>query len=216
VYAEGIRAYGMSASSTIGAVNLAGEVSVRRNTPLVTPPLAVAANADNDSNAAYAVGNSAHAQVSAIYTLSPNFLSNESSIVGEVAWNRLTSITKNPAALDPGATRDAWGMRVTYEPYYRQVAPGLDISVPVSVSYFPKGKSSVVSSFGPDKGGDISIGVNGIYQDTWRIGLNYTHFYGPQDTNLYPNPSNPAQNINSFKQSLRDRDFISLTARATF
>ncbi|WP_157137728.1 DUF1302 domain-containing protein [Herbaspirillum lusitanum] len=216
VYAEGIQAYGISASTTISSLNLAGEISVRRNTPLVSPPLVAAATADNNSNAAYAVGNSAHAQVSGIYTLSPNFIANESTLVGEVAWNRRTSITKNAAALDPGATRDAWGMRMTYEPFYRQVAPGLDVSIPFGIGYFPKGRSSVVSSFGPDKGGDLSIGINGTYQDMWRFGLNYTHFFGSQDTALYPDPNNPSANLNSFKQSLRDRDFISFTARATF
>jgi hypothetical protein len=218
VYPEGIKAFGVSASSTIGTLNLSGELSTRRNTPLVTPPQTVTTtqSADNNGNPAYAIGNSVHAQVSFLYSFTPNALTTESTLVGEVAWNRLASITRNPQALDPGVTRDAWGLRLQYEPFYRQVSPGLDISLPVGVGYFPKGRSAVVSNFGPDKGGDTTFGISGIYRDTWRFGLAYTHYFGSQDTALVPNPSNPAQNINSFKQVLGDRDFVSLTVRTTF
>ncbi|MFS2020923.1 DUF1302 family protein, partial [Massilia sp. CT11-108] len=70
------------------------------------------------------------------------------------AWNRLLSVTKNSAALNPNTTDDALGIKLVYTPTYRQVFPGIDLSVPVGLSYFPMGKSAVVGSFGPDKGGD--------------------------------------------------------------
>ena len=99
---------------------------------------------------------------------------------------------------------------MVYEPTYRQVLPGLDLSVPVGFSYFPKGKSSVVSNFGPDKGGDMNIGLKASYLDVWRFSLNYTHFYGSEAGYL---DEATHQNM---KQSLADRDYVSFSIYRTF
>ncbi|MGV7207636.1 DUF1302 domain-containing protein [Oxalobacteraceae bacterium A2-2] len=224
-YQENIKTYGASFSTTLGEANFAGEVSVRRNTALVNAgsadlfgivPAAFGGptvKADNSDNPSYPVGNSAHAQVSVLASLGPSFISQEASLAGEVAWNRRTSITRNAQALDPNASRDAWGVRVSYEPNYRQVLPGLDLSVPLGLSYFPKGRSSVVSAFGTDKGGDMSIGLNGVYLSEWNIGLAYTHYYGAADTVTKQVGSST---VYTYKQNLKDRDFVSLTVRKTF
>lgn len=221
VYPENIKTYGASFSKTVSYVNFAGEVSVRRNTPLasngqtdlfgVVPPAfgGPSAPADNDKNPLYAVGNSAHAQLSWLATLPPNFLASETSFLGEIAWNRRTSITKNAGALNPNADREAWNIRMIYEPSYRQVLSGIDLSVPVGVGY-GIGNSSVVGAFLGDKVGDFSVGLNATYLDAWRFGINYTHYFGPEGTFL------DALNQGSFKQSLKDRDFISVSVRTTF
>jgi hypothetical protein len=219
VYPEDVQAYGMSASTTFGDWNLATEVSMRLNTPLVSslqaypynpniPPLAV--EPDNSDDAAYAVGRSVHANFSWLATFGPTFISNESAFLGEVAWNRRTSITDNKEALDPNTEKTAWGFRMVYEPSYRQVLSGLDLSVPLGFAYFPKGKSSVVGTFGPDEGGDMSIGLNAAYLDVWRCSLSYTHFYGPEAGFL------DADNHQNMEQALADRDFVSFSIYRTF
>ena len=221
VYPENIQAYGMSATTTFGDWNVAAEVSMRRNTPLVSslqviipaaPPFFPGVNpdADNNDDPAYAVGRSVHANFSWLASFGPSFISREASFLGEVAWNRLTSITDNDDALDPNAEKNAWGFRMVYEPTYRQVLSGLDLSVPLGFSYFPKGKSSVVSTFGPDKGGDMSIGLGAAYLDAWRFRLSYTHFYGPAQGFL------DAKQNQSMKQSLADRDFVAFSVHRTF
>jgi hypothetical protein len=216
VYPENITAYGVSASSTFGAVNLAGEISFRRNATLLSEAQVVPANfpADNNKNPLYAVGNTAHAQVSALWSIEPNVISREASLAAEIAWNRRLSITKNPAALASFSERDAWGMRLVYTPTYRQVAAGLDISVPVGFSYFPEGKSSAVAGFGVDRGGDFTIGVTGAYLDTWRASLSYTGYYGPEGTFLVFSPA--GRPTFSFAQSLKDRNFVALSLSVTF
>jgi len=224
-YHENIRTYGASFSTTVGEFNIAGEASVRRNTPLVqtsTPDLfgivpvmfgGPTAPVDNKDNPSYPVGNSAHVNLSTLAGFGPNFIAHESALLGEVAWNRMTSISKNAAMLDPGVTRDAWGMRMVYTPTYRQVLSGLDINVPVGFSYFPKGRSAVITAFGPDKGGDISVGVNGQYLTVWNFGLNFTHFYGAEgDATVLRGPSS----VFTFRQNFKDRDFVSLTVSRTF
>lgn len=212
VYPENIEAYGMSATTTFGFVNLAAEASIRRNTPLVSDLQVFAAgtNADNDKNPLYAVGNSFHAQLSWLASMEPSFIAQEADFLGEIAYNTRTEITKNPQALDPNTSTDAYGIRMVYEPKYRQVFSGFDISVPVGISYFPKGSSSVVASFGPDQGGDMNIGIKVTFWDVWRASLTYTHFYGSTDTLLDLN------NHFTFDQTYADRDFIAFSIYRTF
>lgn len=211
VYPEDIRSFGISATRTFGAVNLAGEISVRRNTPLDSDAQTdLTGTADNDGNPLYAVGNSAHAQVNWMYSIGPTFISREADFLGEIAWNRRTSVTKNESAMNPNSTRDATNIRLVYEPKYRQVYPGLDLSVPVGVGYGLDGNSSVVGAFLGEHVGDFNIGINGTYLDTWRVGLSYTHYFGPVDTAI------DSDGHGSYKQSLADRDFIAMTLRRTF
>lgn len=216
VYAENIRAYGMSVSRSFDSTNVAAEVSTRRNTPLVAAGGAVTVLpgqvADNDSHPLYPVGNSLHAQVSAIHTLSRSGLWDGGLVLGEVAWHRRTSVTKNAQNLDPNAGRDAWGLRMVFQPTWYQAYPGLDLSMPLGLGYNPKGNSSVIPLFngGANKGGDLSIGLTGEYLQTWKGGITYTHYFGDAGTVL------DAQNNFSFKQSLKDRDFVALTVQRTF
>lgn len=211
VYPENIKSYGASASTTIGNVNFAAEMSVRRNTPLDSDAqLDATGTGNNNSNPLYAVGNSVHAQMSWLASLGPSFISNEADFVGEIAWNRLTSVTRNQAALNVNATRSATNIRFVYEPKYRQVWSGVDLSVPIGLGYGLSGNSSVVGSFNGKRVGDLSIGVAGSYLDAWRFALNYTHYFGPEGTFIDPTGHR------SYKQAQKDRDFISATLRRTF
>ena len=212
VYAEGIRAYGTSASATFGPANVAAEMSTRRNSDLQSNSQRVLGNAaaDGADHSLFARGNTAHAQASVIWQLPTNAFAQESTLSGEVAWNRTLSVTSNLAALNLNAERDAWGMRMVFSPTYRQVMSGLDLSVPMGLSYSPKGKSSAVSGFGVNKGGDMNLGVSGTYLEVWRMSLNYTHFYGPEGTFL-----NSVGQF-SYKQSLKDRDYVSLAVNRSF
>lgn len=206
VYHQGIQAYGASASTTVGNTNFAAEVSLRNNMPL-----------DSDgqpdpsftANPLYAVGKSAHAQLSWLSTLGESFLSREADFLGEIAWNRRLSITKNPGALTPDTTRDAANLRMVYEPRYRQVIDGVDLSVPVGLGVGLYGNSSVVGAFSARHTGDMSIGLNGSYLDAWRFGLNYTHYFGK---------AGPFVTLGHhvFNQSYADRDYVSFNIRRTF
>lgn len=210
VYAEDISAYGASFSRSLGFVNWAGEVSVRRNMPLASNlGIDFDGTGDNDDNPLYAVGRTAHAQLSWIATVPRNFLAEDASFLGEVAWNRVTSVTKNPNnVMNTNADRDAWSVRMVYEPKYYQVLSGLDLSVPVGVGY-GIGNSSVGGNFLGDEVGNMNIGISGTYMRAWRFGASYTHFFGPEGTAVEDGQQ-------SFKQALADRDFASITLSRTF
>jgi Protein of unknown function (DUF1302) len=219
VYHEGITALGFSASRTFEAVNIAGEISYRHNMDLASTRGADASAlgglaTNNSDNPAYAVGNTLHVNVSSMWTLPITPLFNEASLTSEIAWNRVLKVTKNPGAVDLNATRDAVAVRMLFEPTYRQVATGLDIGVPIGLGWSPKGSRSMALGAGAmpaEGGGDFSIGLNGAYLDAWRFSVAYTHYFGSADTFL-----TGTDNRYSYKQTAKDRDFVSVSLRRTF
>lgn len=204
VYPENVHLIGASFSTQVGDVSLGGELSGRIDTPLVSTPQAVlpGMKADNDDNPLYAVGNTLHANISAIYALRTTSFWDGGNIFAEVGWNYLIDTTENDAALDPTRDDYAFGIRTLFEPAYYQVLSGVDLTVPIGMGYNPKGKSPVDPIFnggGADEGGDWNIGIKVTYLQTWNLGLTYTNYFGDEDT-----------------QTIADRDFISLYIQRTF
>ncbi|WP_227816418.1 DUF1302 domain-containing protein [Nitrogeniibacter aestuarii] len=220
VYGQGIRTFGASATTSIGQLNLAGEVSVRHNAPLNGDPqivlYALGGTGDNEKDIRYPVGKTAHANLSGIYVLQPNAVWDGGAFLFEVAWNRVLSVSKNKAALDPNTTRDAWATRMIFSPAYFQVLPGLDLEVPIGLGYNFAGRSGAVANLngGASYGGDFSLGVNGTYQNVWKFGVNYVRFLG--DEYSFVTPQNSAGPALSFMQTRKDRDFISFNIQRTF
>lgn len=214
VYAQDIKVYGVSASTVFGETNVAAEMSIRRNAPLAAVGNVVVTldpNADGRDHPFYPVGNTFHAQVSAISVFPANALWQGASFIGELAFNRRLSVKQNADQLDPRTTRDATALRFIFQPEYFQVLPGVDVQVPIGVGYGLAGRTSVLGTgFSPEHGGDASIGVKADYQKTWQGSLTYTHFYGRTGAIV-----NPAAQL-SFDQFHKDRDFVALSIQRTF
>jgi hypothetical protein len=213
VYPEGIEALGASFSSTVGNINVAGEVSTRWNQPLASTSqrnLAPGEAINNSHDPLYATGHTLHANLSVLASLEPNAIASEGLFLGEIAWNRRLSISESPDALDPNSDRDATTLRVVYEPMYRQALSGLDVSVPIGASYTNGASSALGTGFGTDHGGDLNIGLKGNYLNAWSLGLTYTHYYGPANGFV------DEQSHYTFEQSLKDRDFIAFTVSRTY
>ena len=218
-YNENIRAYGASASTNLGDnFNVAAEMSLRTNQDLASTHavdlsgLGLSAN-NNSNDPAYAVGKTAHLNVSVLGVVPSTPLWREASLAAELAWNRVLSISKNPAAIDPNATRDGLAGRALFEPTYRGVLSGLDVGVPIGLGYAPKGSRPLfINGAGwiPAGGGDVSIGLNTTYLEVWRASLSYTHYFGPAA------PITNAAGNYTYAQTLKDRDFIALSVRRSF
>lgn len=216
-YHEGIKTAGVSASTSVGDWNVAGEISVRHNTPLNSNPVASVGNGNNNSNPLYAVGKSAHVNFSGIYVLPRTSLWDGGTLLAELGWHRMNSITSNPvspltglAALDPGVTRDASALRLMFEPVFYQVADNLDISVPIGIGYGLSGRSPLFTGGFPAKGnGDFSIGLHGTYAQVWQFGLDFVTFLGKE--NLLA-----VNGVQTYGQTLKDRSFISFNVKRTF
>jgi hypothetical protein len=221
-YQQDIKAYGASASRTFGEFNVAIEASVRQNQDLASTQgadlsaLAPVPPTNNTDNPGYAVGDTAHINISTVAAFGQSMLWREATLFGEIAWNRVLSVTKNAAALDPNGTRDGVALRVLLEPMYRGVADGLDVSVPIGLGYAPHGSRPLAAyhpnGWIPEGGGDVSLGLKFAFRDTWRASLSYTHYFGEAAslTDL------AAGNAYTWKQTLRDRDFIAASLNYSF
>jgi hypothetical protein len=235
-YASDIRTVGASVTSSIGQLNWALEGSLRSNAPLTSDPAVLGLGpilscGSSSDDPCFAVGRTAHLQLSGIYVLQPGALWQGGALVGELAYNRRLSVTRDIFAigpggtsaglggLDPHTTKDAWAFRMIFEPQYFQVLPGLDVSVPIGLGYNFGGRSSAIFNFagGASDAGDYSIGLKGKYQNAWNLALTYTDYFGKAKTfteTLVAGSGSPRQL--TFGQSLRDRAYVSFSASRTF
>ncbi|RTL50616.1 MAG: DUF1302 domain-containing protein [Rhodocyclaceae bacterium] len=214
VYGEDIKVIGGSFSTLVGETNLGGEVSFRDNMPLQAVGNVVVdptGTGNGGGNPLYPVGKTAHAQISAIQVMGASPLWQGASFLGELAFNRLLSITKNPSQLDPNVTRDAWAARFIFQPEYFEVIPQVNLQVPIGLGYGLKGSSAINGiGFPAHHGGDFSIGLKADYQKLWYGSLSYTQFLGDKG------PVVDALGQLSGNQQLKDRNFISLSIQRTF
>jgi len=221
-----IDAYGASLSTYIGQSTIAGEVSMRNNMPLVSaanyalaggggggygaafrgvgysaellpvgPPVAVTPTYIQNT---YAIGQTLHGQLSSVSTLSPTSIWDGADFSAELAANDVLDVTRFGVDLAPGRTSFAAAMRAVFEPRYFEVAPALDLSVPIGVGYDLVGRSSTDASLNAGAG-DVELGVSATYRAVWQGSITITHFVG--------SPSS---------QPFADRDFISLSLERTF
>lgn len=178
-YQEKVELYGMSANMTFGQLNVGAEMSYRHG---------VALRAAGNVLDPDVTGDTLHAQLSAIYVGNAGPLWDNITLAGELAGHKLVKTLRNGDQRDPGLDDLAYGMRGVATFDYYQVTPGLDLQVPIGLGYNFKGESPVAAAFnnyGANQGGDVSVGIVGIYQQDWKIGLNATHFFGSEGDNYY-------------------------------
>jgi hypothetical protein len=200
VYPQGIEIYGASFSTYLGDSNVAGEISGRRNMPLMSGALVVPAGtvADGSDHPLYALGDTLHAQISTVSLLHASHWWNGAALTFELAANDRLDVTKNPSALAPGRDPFAMAMQATFEPQYFQVLPSLDISIPIAFGYNLVGRSSIDGSENSGTG-NFGIGVSATYRSVWEAKLALTEFLGAPT-----------------RQPFADRGFIALSIQRTF
>jgi hypothetical protein len=234
-YAEDVKTFGASVTSSVGQLNWAVEASVRWNAPLTSDPAVLGAGpiltcGTGSNDPCYAVGRSAHAQISGIYVLQPTALWEGGAALAELAYNRRLKVTKDIFAapdgsnqgiggLDQNTTKDAWAFRMLFEPQYFQVLPGLDLSVPIALGYNFGGRSSAIFNFagGVSDGGDYSIGLKAKLYTVWNMSLTYNDYFGDTKTfteTLVAGAGSPRQL--TFAQSLKDRAYVAFAVSRTF
>lgn len=215
VYQQDIQVYGFSASTVIGNDNVSIEASIRDNQPLTggsglvqtTTTLLGGPAFDNNHNPAYAVGKTQHLTLVNIHIIRPNaFLKDGGSIATQLDWHRVGSVTRNSDAIDKTTTRSASQITSVFTADFFQVAEGLDLSVPIVLSYNLSGRSRVYSGW-VEHGGSIDAGVNFTYQNVWKGGFNYHHFLGSRGVGT---------GDGNFDQTLWDRNYLSFNLSRTF
>lgn len=221
-YHNGITAYGASANRSIGKFNYAVEASVRNNQDLLSP------NAyDLGAGAKYATGDTFHLNLSAFGTsMGKTALFDDALLIGEIAYNQVMKVNQNPEALSgcsfalgpvpctSNSTKESTRLQVLFEPVWFQAMPGVDLRMPIGLSYMLKGSRNMV---GPapmaEDGGSVNLGLTGSYLDVWRFGMNFTHYFG--ETNVLFSNAGPVTSYN-YGQYFRDRDYLAFYLTRTF
>ncbi len=200
VYPDAIQMYGASASGYLGDSSIAGEISTRRNMPLVSRPRIVPSGTpiDGGRNALFAIGNTLHAQISSIVNFAPSKAWDGANFSGEIAANRVLEVTRNAAARDLTRNTFAAAVRGVFEPQYFNVFPGADISVPLGFGYGLTGNSAIDGAQNA-KAGDMEFGLRMLYRSVWEASVTLTHYFGAP-----------------VRQPFADRDYLSFSVRRTF
>lgn len=215
VFPESVKAYGVSATRSVGDFNFAGEVSVRDDMPLRSTNM-LYGFFPGQPRPQYATGRTAHINLSTLATFGPSVLAQESSLLAEIAWNRVLRINDPSHELDAGRTRDATALQMIFTPSYRQVLPGLDLSVPIGLRYTLDGRSSV-TAWDAKGNGSANIGLDGNYLGVWQFSLTYTHFIGKAVPFVDYRPLLAGGSaIYGQGNALADRHNLALTLRRTF
>lgn len=214
VFPEDIKVLGASATHTFGDFNVAIEVSVRDDMPLrnknMLYPGAFAPPPQ------FATGRTAHVNLSTLATFGPSFLARESSLVAEIAWNRVLSTDDPDHELDPGRTRDAAALQFIFTPTYRQALPGVDLGVPVGVRYSLAGCSSI-TVWDCKGSGFFTLGLEGNVNNEWQFALAYQGFFGSAIPFVdYAPVLTGGSPIYGQGNSLRDRSNITFALRRAF
>jgi hypothetical protein len=209
VYPRDIQLYGASVSTTIGPVNVGGEISYRRNAPLFSG-LGSSATYPGSANAAplYAVGQVVDGQISGIYISPPLPLDPGGlSIFAEYVMNSVVAVDQNRAALaqvpNRQATAGAFQFLITptyFFPSFRNV----QVNFPIGLEYGLFNRSEFDSSINHGQG-IFNVGVTAIYKTTWTAGLTYQDYVGAPST-LIPGATS----------GIADRGFVSFNIEHTF
>ncbi|MDN6860773.1 DUF1302 domain-containing protein [Pseudomonas sp. CAN2814] len=209
IFYDDIKLYGASFSSMLGETNVSGELSYRDGQPVLV---------DTGLTPQPVRANVAQALVSFIHSYGAMPFADNTTLTGEVGYNRVMDNDRAPSFdvfVPTGAgvaqirtpntdklyyDRSAWGYTLNLTLDYNNVFNGWDLSVPIIYSQAVNGNSSMPGSFGLGEGDDrFAVGTTWRYLNNFSIEARYNMFLG--------NPS---------ETTLADRDNLSLTAKYSF
>jgi hypothetical protein len=239
VWGKDIELYGVSLSKSVLGVSVGAEVSYRKNDPLSSMATASAATATVPGGAAAAaagnfdgaVGNTWHAVLNGVQTYGSSPIYDSASLAGEIAWEKLDKITRNPtlyksmtAGFDcaAAATRrirgcetddDYFSVGLSYSANWLQVYPGVDLSMPL---FFSKNFTNAQSNGGGTKG--FVTYKAGLTATAWTkhiFDLSYTWFDQNVDR-VSPNVGGNSLSGRIQGVPYSDKGFLAFTYQTTF
>jgi len=210
VYGRDIWTEGSSVSTTVGPVNVAGEVSFRQHMILTSGLNPILPGTNANSNPFYPTGNTWAAQASALYVSPPiPFDPGGVSMDGEIGMNHVLAVTANDALIDSYKTGSvnrsstAAQFVAVVTPTYNDVLPNLQLTFPVGLSYDFYGRS-MVDPTENNGTGSFNVGITGTYKFTWIASLTYNDEIGA------PNP------LMQGEPGIADRSYVLLNLQHSF
>jgi hypothetical protein len=206
-YPRDIQIYGASVSAPLGSATIGGELSARRNMPLVNRGVYVP---PGNSGSLIPQADTLHVQLSWLYVTPPlPGVPAGANWTGEVAFNHVIGAIANPVWLESGSTRAAAAFRTIFEPQFFQVVPHVDLSVPLEFGFNFLGRSMVVPTMNRGTG-DIGIGVTATIDQVWKASIGFTHYFGRTKNSelLFLRPDQG--------EALSDWDYFSISVQRSF
>jgi hypothetical protein len=216
VYPRDTELIGISLGKNIGGVAVGAELVKRRNT-------AFNGTGVNPATLDGPRGDSYHAILNGTLLTNLGKWANTLTVVGELVWSRWDKVTSNPnlfkalgfpgcttndAIGDSCATKNYYGINLLVSPKWLQVYPGLDLSMPISVSYGLKGNAATLAG-GNDGSGNYSIGLSFDYLSKYTFDIKYIDYLVK-----YRDNGTAATTVNGGPYS--DRGLLALTFKTTF
>ena len=194
-YQSGIDLTGISLSSSIGPVNVAGEVSYKSGQDMLV---------NTAAGPTASPGKVTQAQASAIYIIGPSFLAREIDLVGEAAYLHVNGVDAVSGSQQLTDTKNAWAYEATATLNYPNVFTGWDLAVPLSWAQAVTGTAAVAGAFGSLVGhGDqrASVGLTFTYLTKLELSTSYNAFLGSANPVTHP---------------LADRDYVAMNVKYRF
>ena len=219
-YKSDIDVFGLSYATTLFGASMGTEVSYRKDMPLVSEPAMVyfSGMLPDTGDILGATGDTVHVIFNLMKSLNRTALWHAGVWMFEIDYSRWLN-ADDPNGVFKGrsgystidrVTEDHSVVNFNFSPQYLQVLPGLDIAIPLSVTYGLWGNSSVANG-GVKGDGNFGIGIDFTYLSTYEIGLKYANYFG--DTDYDPLTGVTARGDVGL---IKDRDFIALTVKYTF
>lgn len=223
VYPKKVEMLAASFARVVGPVSVGAEVSYRMNGALNAAGMNPV---DNQGPR----GDTWHALINGVYLLPKTPLADTGSLVAELAYSRLQKVNSNEAFYqragsaacvnpfggrgdksDGCSTKDYLGMAVLFTPQYLQVAPSLDVELPMSLTYGLRGNAP---SSGGGKEGELSwsVGVKATYAQKHEFSL----LYADTRARSKYDPSGSVLVGGSGSTGTTDRGWLALTYKTSF
>ena len=224
--------YGLSLAKSVGDVSVGADLTYREGAMLMTPPFAVAAGQANlgggpVGNSLLPTGNIVAGVVNALAALPRSGIYDSAILIGELSFTHLASVKTNAAnfagagydcaAESTGfawgcATKNSTGVSVLFSPKWYQVRSGIDLEMPVFIGYGIHGNSAIPLAEMQGMG-TYSLGLTADVDNKYNISLKYNGFIVKHENDS----AGAASLVNSgIGAKWWDRDFVSLTVKATF
>lgn len=224
-FPSGIDLYGVSLSRQIAGISIGAEVNYRKHIPLsneaaiIGPfPGATAATLPGAGKTYGTRGDTVHAVVNALQILGKSPVYDTATVLTEFVYDRWLRVTQG-GELFKGrdgyteadrVTKDHVAGTLIFSPTWYHVVPGVDLTMPLSVSMGLIGTSALTAETNNKNSGQYGIGLTADIFQRYTANLTYAGFFGSFDSTPH------GVVANSPFPTLKDRDMITLTLKTTF
>lgn len=223
-YNQDVDLFGMSVDTPLGNNSLGLELSYRDGTALNTTPGFGADDPDRG-----ATGNVVNLIANVLVPLGSTPLYESGTFIAELAHTRVLSVDSRNKSLYNGegydgcsgnkwdgcSTRSATALALSFTPEWNQVFPGVNMSMPSSLTVGLKGNPGVLG--GTAQGSyKFSVGVAATYMNKHTLKVEYIGSRARAGGTTLTPSGLPVYEGGNGSYMLNDRDWVSITAQTTF